>query len=291
MTTTTPTATGWASGDLTTNGIRTHYVRTGGEHPVLLLLHGATDNGLCWTPIARQLSDQYDVILPDARGHGQSAAPSDGYVSQERARDTADLIRGLHPGGPVAVGGHSMGAGTSYRLACDFPELVSCVVLEDPPFWQLGEDGRPAFLTSSPGRRNDLREQVARYQQLTHEQVMDAGRQAHPGWPEDELPAWADAKQQVSQAFLTSMQSIFNEPPWTDSLSRLACPMLLVTADPEAGAIVTPEIAEQARAANPNVQVVRIPGAGHNIRREQRTAFMQAVRDFLAAHVASGSRA
>jgi pimeloyl-ACP methyl ester carboxylesterase len=291
MTTTTTTVTSWADGDVTTNGIRTHYVRTGGEHPMLVLLHGATDNGRCWTPIARQLSDQYDVILPDARGHGQSEAPADGYVSGERARDTADLIRALHPGGPVAVGGHSMGAHTAYRLACDFPELVSCAILEDPPFWKLDENGRPAFLDGAPGRRNQLREDVVRYQQLTREQIIDDGRQAHPVWPEEELPAWADAKLEVSAAYLNSMASIFSEAPWTDFLPRLTCATLLVTADPEVGAIVSPQIGEQVRDSNPKVQVVRIPGAGHNIRREQPAAFLQAVRAFLAAHVRSGVRA
>ena len=42
-----------------------------GEAP-LILLHGLTDNGLCWNQIPMLLEVEYDVIMPDARGHGVS---------------------------------------------------------------------------------------------------------------------------------------------------------------------------------------------------------------------------
>jgi pimeloyl-ACP methyl ester carboxylesterase len=64
----------WFSGDVVANGIRTHYSRTGGQtgggKPPLVLAHGATDSGLCWSRLARALEADYDVIMPDARGHG-----------------------------------------------------------------------------------------------------------------------------------------------------------------------------------------------------------------------------
>ena len=66
----------WQSGDIETNGIRMHYHRTGGDKPALVLSHGATDSGLCWTRVARVLEADYDVIMPDARGHGRSDAPA-----------------------------------------------------------------------------------------------------------------------------------------------------------------------------------------------------------------------
>ncbi|TMF04127.1 MAG: alpha/beta fold hydrolase, partial [Chloroflexi bacterium] len=64
----------WTSGDVNSNGIRIHYTRTRGHKPVLVLAHGATDSGLCWTRLARELESDYDVIMPDARGHGLSEA-------------------------------------------------------------------------------------------------------------------------------------------------------------------------------------------------------------------------
>src|SRR5262249_37931470 len=126
-----PPMANWFSGDVRANGIRLHYHRTGGDKPPLVLAHGATDSGLCWTRVTRALETDYDVIMPDARGHGSSEAPATGYSSADHAADLAGLIRALELSRP-AVGGHSMGAGATLRLIADEPDLVSCAILEDP---------------------------------------------------------------------------------------------------------------------------------------------------------------
>ena len=69
----------WQSGDVTVNGLRLHYTRTGGAKPPVVLAHGFSDDGLCWTPVAEALEADYDVIMVDARGHGRSEAPEQGY--------------------------------------------------------------------------------------------------------------------------------------------------------------------------------------------------------------------
>jgi pimeloyl-ACP methyl ester carboxylesterase len=103
----------------------------------------------------------------------------------------------------------------------------------------------------------------------------------HPTWSDDDLSAWADAKLQVSQAFMDSLGQR-SEPDWQELVRRLECPTLLLTADPERGGIVTPEVADQARQLNPRlVEIVHVSGAGHNIRRERYDAFINSVSGFL----------
>jgi proline iminopeptidase len=46
-----------------------------------------------------------------------------------------------------------------------------------------------------------------------------------------------------------------------------------------------PAAAQELVASLPSARHVHIPGAGHNIRREQPEAFLRAVRDFLARSV------
>src|SRR4051794_8028698 len=105
----------WSTGDVTANGIRLHYTRTGAGtapgKPAVVLTHGFSDNGLCWTPVAEVLADDYDVIMIDARGHGQSDAPAEGYGSAEHAADVAGVIAALGLRRPALLG-HSMGAAT-----------------------------------------------------------------------------------------------------------------------------------------------------------------------------------
>jgi N-formylmaleamate deformylase len=118
---------------------------------------------------------------------------------------------------------------------------------------------------------------------LSHAEIIARGRQRSPTWAEEEFDPWADAKEQVSRAFLEAMP-FRSEPPWQEVLPRISCPVLLITGDPSLGSIVTAESAAEAQRLNPRVQVAHLPGAGHNIRREQYDAFLAAVRSFLAAN-------
>lgn len=68
---------------------------------------------------------------------------------------------------------------------------------------------------------------------------------------------------------------------WRDAFARVSCPTLLITSDPERGAIVTPEATTDAQWALPDLRVVHIPGVGHNIRREAFDRFVEICRQFL----------
>lgn len=68
------------------NGINIHYTRTGGKKPVLVLLHGLAANGECWKGLIPFLANDFDIIMPDSRGHGESSLPGHGlhYNQPER---------------------------------------------------------------------------------------------------------------------------------------------------------------------------------------------------------------
>jgi N-formylmaleamate deformylase len=102
----------WVSGFHETNGINLHYLRTGEGKPPLVLLYGLLENGACWAPLARSLENEYDVLMPDARGHGDSSTPLHGYRYEDHAADIIGLIRGLGLSAPVLLG-HSMGGMTA----------------------------------------------------------------------------------------------------------------------------------------------------------------------------------
>ncbi len=249
--------------------------------PVLVLAHGATDSGLCWTRLARELESDYDVIMPDARGHGQSEAPDTGYSGADHAADLAGVIRGLGLERP-AVGGHSMGAGTTLRLAADYPELISCAILEDPG---IRLDDRTPAGAQDP--RAVIRKNVEMAQTEGREAAITRGRGLNPTWSDEEFGPWSEAKARVSRQFLDTLTGGGRMLEWRKLLPRVQGPVLLVTSDPERGGIVTPEGAAEAQRLLPSLEVVRVTGAGHNIRREQFEAFVAAVRSFLTANYAS----
>ena len=51
----------WQDGDVAVEEGKLHYYRTGGNKPPLILLHGITDSGLCWTRFAESLENEFDI--------------------------------------------------------------------------------------------------------------------------------------------------------------------------------------------------------------------------------------
>src|SRR5712691_10129741 len=100
--------------------------------PPVLLLHGLGVGGSIWQSFARRLLPHLAAVAPDLRGHGQSDAPESGYAPNDYANDLLQLIQtGLQP--PVPVVGHSLGALVAMAMAQLRPDLVSWLVLLDPP--------------------------------------------------------------------------------------------------------------------------------------------------------------
>lgn len=68
----------------------------------------------------------------------------------------------------------------------------------------------------------------------------------------------------------------------------MTSPTLLITADPDKGGIISPALAEEARAMKGNLQVAHIDGTGHHIRFEGYDRYVAEVRAFLDARVGAG---
>lgn len=266
----------WQNDFVETNGIRVHYTRTGGDKPALVLLHGITDNGLCWGRVARALEADYDILMVDARGHGLSDKPENGYHSDDYAADFAGLIEALGLG-PALVMGHSLGANNAATLAANYPKLVRAAVLEDPPWFDLSGQQRRSAEEEAKGM-DEWRAGLIAQQEQALEEIIAAGKKRSPKWSEDEFPAWAQAKKQV-YPFVLGKSSLRT---WDDIVPQIACPTLLVTGDSALGALVAPGLAAKVCAVDPKIEHAHIPDAGHNIRRENFDAFLAAIRTFLA---------
>jgi 2-succinyl-6-hydroxy-2,4-cyclohexadiene-1-carboxylate synthase len=108
-------------------------VRTDGEGPPLLLLHGFTGSARSWSAQSAAWAASYRVIAPDLLGHGGSEAPVDPsrYALPRQADDVADLLA-LVDALPCAVVGYSMGARLALVLALTHPDVVDRLVLESP---------------------------------------------------------------------------------------------------------------------------------------------------------------
>jgi haloacetate dehalogenase len=112
----------------------TLHVRTAGDGPPLLCLHGYPQTGAAWSAVAPALTDEFAVVVPDLRGYGASEGPTDptadDYAKRTLARDAVDLMAELgHE--TFAVAGHDRGARVGYRLALDHPNRVERLAVLD----------------------------------------------------------------------------------------------------------------------------------------------------------------
>lgn len=273
----------WHQGDIHVNGIRLHYTRTGGDKPQVVLNHGALDDGLCWTRVAKALEDDYDLVMLDARGHGLSDSGWGDYTSRARAADLAGAIQELGLDRPVA-GGHSLGADAALRLAAEYPELTRGIFLEDPPITLPGQ----SIFGGKLAQQKDPVKFMQVFMRLLRIMPgfigLPLARQLNPGFAEEELVPWLNSKKQCSSDFLANLSSSldFSTGIPFDLIERIDLPILLLFGDREAGAIVSQEVAEAMNSAAQDMRMVHLAGAGHDLRRLRFEGYLAALRTFLA---------
>ncbi|MGB8215565.1 MAG: alpha/beta hydrolase [Anaerolineales bacterium] len=273
----------WSDGYVTANGLKIHYYRTGGDKPKVIFNHGAGDDGLCWTRVARELENDYDVIMVDARGHGKSASGKKDYSTRARVADLAGLIQALQLEKPV-VGGHSMGADTSLRLAAEFPQMARAIFLEDPPVTLPGEALFDSEMTKGRDAGKMMRQFMLLFKLLPGFVAIRMARKGNPSYPDDEILPWVRAKERMSFDFLNSMDKLdFNASDSLAAFEKVQAPVLLFIGDKEKTkmSIVSKQTAAEIVKRNAGVQVVQLDNATHDIRRTRFDGYMPALKQFL----------
>jgi N-formylmaleamate deformylase len=265
--------TNWTSGICEANGIAIHYLRTGGSKPPVVLLHGLTGSGACWSSLARALEGEYDVVMPDARGHGDSSTPPKGYRYEDLADDVIGLIEGLELITP-AVLGHSMGGMTAALVASRLGTAIRGVILADPTFL-------------SPQRQRDVHEsdvieQHRRLLSLGEGEALAQARVRHPDRRPEivELVAEARLKTRIRAFDVLTPPS----PEYHQLVGTICAPILLVIGD---NPVVSAETARELENLNPRLRVEQVLHAGHGLPYDQPERFAAAVRSFLHSVPAS----
>ena len=259
--------TSWMTGDCETNGGNVHYQRTGGTKPPLVLLHGLTGSGACWTPLARALESEYDVVMPDARGHGESSAPDHGYRYEDHASDIVGLIRGLGLARPALLG-HSMGGMTAAVVASRGARILRGLILVDPTFL-------------SPQRQREVRdsdvaEQHRRLLGLEASEVLAEMQARHPHRSSEIVGLLAAARRRTRMSAFDVLTP--PNPEYHELVRTFDVPSLLVIGD---SPVVSLETAMELQGLNPRVRVAQIADAGHGLPYDQPERLEAVVRSFL----------
>lgn len=249
------------------NGMRIFYLRTGGDKPPAVLLHGLMGNGAGWTPVARLLAAELDVIMPDARGHGRSSAPGSGNTYLDLADDVAGLVQNLGLSRPVLIG-HSMGGMTAALTATRIGHLLRGLVLVDPTFL-------------SPARQREVYESDVADQHRTavslgKTALLEAALTRHPRRSPELTALQVEARLNTSLAAFDILRP--PNPPYRELVSDLHVRTLLVIGD---NPVVTPDMAAELGGLNSRLSIDQIDDAGHGLPFDQPERLAQSVLAFV----------
>ncbi len=257
----------WVASICQTNGIRIHYTRTGGDKPPVVLLHGLAAGGACWSYLARALEAEYDVIMPDARGHGMSSVPNYGYSYDDHANDVVGLINSLGLSRPVLLG-HSMGGLTAAVVASRDTKLLRGLILADPTFISARYQ--------RDVRDSDVADQHRRALGMSFDELVAGAQARRPSRSRETNELLARLRLQTSMAAFDVLTP--PNPDYMELMKVIDVPALLVIADK---GVVSPVVAEELRRVNTKLSVEQIREAGHGIQYDQPDRFASVVKSFL----------
>ncbi|MFX0097956.1 MAG: alpha/beta fold hydrolase [Candidatus Hodarchaeota archaeon] len=263
----------WEDGSVQANGIKIHYLRTGGNKPQVLMLHGLGDNGACWSRVAMALEKDYDVIMIDQRGHGKTMVEKTDFSFELLADDAAGVISNLGLEKPAVIG-HSMGGQATTVLAAKYPNLVSKIILEDPAYFinffiiLLVKLFLPLSLRNA---RKDGKKTI--------DELRERCKKNDPNWVEEDVEPWAISKKQYGENLeKITLGKVKSTPNWKKIFPKVQCPALMIIPP---SSIHSPRQARKIIRLFNNGKIEFIKDSGHSVRRDQFLKYVETIKQFL----------
>lgn len=271
--------------------LKLHYVDWGNlEKPSMLLIHGGRDHARNWDWVAQRLRDDYHIIAPDLRGHGDSEWARGGqYALIDYVLDIAQLLEQLQ-WFPITLIGHSLGGAIACLYSGIYPERVKQLVAIEglgPPLEHLRRGPvhqrmqqwiaqMQAFAGRHPRRYASLDEAVQRMQDANKHLSAEQARHltVHGIYRnEDGTYTW-----KFDNYVRSHSPYEFNMHEARSVWGQIACPTLLLRGT-ESWA--TDPLDDGRASAFQQARCVNIHRAGHWIHHDQLDAFLNVVCAFL----------
>jgi pimeloyl-ACP methyl ester carboxylesterase len=154
------------------------YYETHVQGQPLILLHGFNASGRVWERFVPELSQHYQVIVPDLRGHGRSTNPTHEFTHGQSARDIFALMDKIGLKKVKAIG-ISTGGMTLVHMATQDPDRVEAMVLIGATIY-FPEQARAIMRRSTvESLTSAAYERLRRVHQRGDEQIRDLRQQFH----------------------------------------------------------------------------------------------------------------
>ncbi len=258
-----------------------------GNGPAVVLLHPFPVNHLFWRAIAGHLASRYQLIMPDLRGMGASAAGDGPATMQKHARDVARVCDECGIERAVFVG-VSIGGYVLLEFWRQFRARVQAMVLSDTKAAPDTEEGRVARLKAADDIERDGVESF-----LDGLLPRLLGESTRRNRPDLVAEARAMGMQALPQGIVAAQRGMAQRPDSIPTLRTIDVPTLLVFGEedaltPAADAMTLREhltapgnSVAPADSENLSNRLHMIPRAGHFTFFEQPDEAVRPLRAFL----------
>jgi len=219
----------------TLNGVQLYFEVHGTGEPVILL-HGFSGSSQDWTALATQWGTQFQLIVPDLRGHGRSGILSKPFRHLDAARDMLALLDHLKVSTCKGLG-ISGGGNVLLHMATMQPERIKAMVL----------------VSATPYFPAQARSIMRQYANSVTEQQWEFLRRRHPGGDEQIQAILAS-----TEAFADSYDDMSFTPP---HLATIQARTLIVQGDRDP--LYPVELSVEMAKAIPQSSLWIVPDGGH----------------------------
>jgi pimeloyl-ACP methyl ester carboxylesterase len=251
---------------------RLYYEVEGEGEPAVILLHGGMLDCSMWDGQFDLLARDRRVVRYDLSAHGRSTLPPEAYWDH---RDLGGLMDHLAIERAVLVG-LSLGGRVAIDMALEEPQRVVGVVAVSP--------GLSGYRFQSDFHVENRKRMIAAWKSGDFDAVVEAFQRDWTDGPHrSAAEVDPDIREQVRAMARGTVESVMEgrsiQPPAIDRLDELQVPMLVVIGELDMPGIH--EIADLLVAANPNAELVEVPGVAHMVNLEAPQRFDELLLEFL----------
>ena len=252
-------------------GIPYHY-QIVGQGPAVLFAHCLTWNHHDFDAQVAALAQDYTLILPDQRGHGQTGFIPQPYTLADMAEDLVELVQQLGAG-PVHYVGHSMGAMMGPILALEHPQTLRSLAL-------LGGSAAP----EAPERLEGYRKLIAAVRAGHHAPVAERlvglfFSKMSRATRKEAIGRFMDDFLHISgEGLHWTAEAVFAREDLRPRLPQITLPTLVMVGDEDS--VTPPAHARELADAIPDARLLILPRVGHFLPVEAPHTVSGALHDF-----------
>lgn len=252
-------------------GVQLAHTRKGSGVPVMLIT-GLSGRGQEWGPQVDLFAEDFDVIVPDHPGCGESSRP-DEFTLSHHTEAMAELLRHLEVG-PAHIVGSSTGGAIAQLLALDHPDVVRSISLVSS--WARSDD----FFRHQFAARKEVLERLGPAAYST----VSALFLFSPEFFRDhyaDVEQWHKAASQGNKEVMAARIDMILQHDLHDRLPLIDTPTLVLVGS--ADACTPPHFSRELAGVIPRAESVVMDG-GHLIYKEAVGEFHRVVSEFLKRH-------